>query len=785
MRAQSSVAARLVNASESSSGATAATASDAAFCQAMVDTATVVKLDARILLKLVVAAAGDAACVEQAQVHLTRNAAKLIRLLVAKLDSERTTSRRAALLGELFLDACRLLKARTVQVVRDTEAAARDGEYVGVLKQSTGKLAELVDAIVANVAHYRQRLRQRSENVKAGVLRQTKRLVQALKELQAAARSSRVAVDVSARQVTEHLLFFLEIAEAAVMDDEAQLLRSAVSDALQCARDAQRRRGSGGGSASSTAADDATADELLTRALDTAVSAIRQVVYGVLAGVDSNDRAGAYGGGGGGGDDDDDDDADDDDLSHHDTPRRAGSTLASSAVQARRVLFGRSATRTGGMSVLTDDADDLPAKRASDFTVDARHAAATARGHSGGGAPVNDDDVAALKKTDLLPVEVELAQRRPMTSFTLKYRREETSGKDVQLAVMLEKNNTAIGFYNKHFLNGGGAAAPAASVRPHLNFIAVIKDKKHGPYAVVSVRRSPELTAEASEREQQYLAILRTKGADELIFVASAGAKDKDLIKAVRDAVPYLAKADVSVVPQADFVGELAAFEEKNLLRSYKFGVLLLTADNKTADESGLYGWRGAHAGAEQFLGLLGQRVRLKGWPHYKGGLDARTDTTGTHSWYTKHCGAEIMFHVAHEIPYTEGDAQQVERKRHIGNDIVVIVYREPDAPPFNPETIKSHFNHIFLVVTPVRAVSGAPHYRIEMLTNESLRPYGPKFKHPPIYRHSAAFGNMLLAKLINGERAAYASPTFAQKFKRTRRELLELMCEKRLSSKS
>lgn len=177
----------------------------------------------------------------------------------------------------------------------------------------------------------------------------------------------------------------------------------------------------------------------------------------------------------------------------------------------------------------------------------------------------------------------------------------------------------------------------------------------------------------------------------------------------------------------------------------------------------------------------MSRRVRLKGWRHYKGGLDARTDTTGTHSWYTRYCGAEIMFHVAHEIPYTEGDVQQVERKRHIGNDIVVIVFREHGAPPFDPETIKSHFNHIFLVVSPVKALSGTPHYRIEMLTNESLRPYGPKFKDPPIYRHSTAFGNMLLAKMINGERAAYASPTFAQKFKRTRRELLELLCEKRL----
>jgi RAP1 GTPase activating protein 1 len=35
------------------------------------------------------------------------------------------------------------------------------------------------------------------------------------------------------------------------------------------------------------------------------------------------------------------------------------------------------------------------------------------------------------------------------------------------------------------------------------------------------------------------------------------------------------------------------------------------------------------------------------------------------------------MFHVATYIPFTPEDRQQVERKRHLGNDIVVIVFRD------------------------------------------------------------------------------------------------------------
>ena len=83
--------------------------------------------------------------------------------------------------------------------------------------------------------------------------------------------------------------------------------------------------------------------------------------------------------------------------------------------------------------------------------------------------------------------------------------------------------------------------------------------------------------------------------------------------------------------------------------------------------------------------------------------------------------------------------------------------------------------------MTPVKSISRATHYRVEIMTNTSLREYGPVLKDPPVYMQSAALGNLLLAKMINGERAAYASPTFFQKFKRTKRELLELLCKGRL----
>lgn len=45
----------------------------------------------------------------------------------------------------------------------------------------------------------------------------------------------------------------------------------------------------------------------------------------------------------------------------------------------------------------------------------------------------------------------------------------------------------------------------------------------------------------------------------------------------------------------------------------------------------------------------------------------------------------------------------QLLRKRHIGNDIVTIVFQEPGAHPFTPKVIRSQFQHVFIVV---RAIS-------------------------------------------------------------------------------
>lgn len=82
---------------------------------------------------------------------------------------------------------------------------------------------------------------------------------------------------------------------------------------------------------------------------------------------------------------------------------------------------------------------------------------------------------------------------------------------------------------------------------------------------------------------------------------------------------------------------------------------------------------------------MLGERVQLRGFDKYKGGLDTVHDLTGTESYYTACKGIEIMFHVSTMLPHEENDAQKLQKKRHIGNDIVCVAFIEGDNTLFWP----------------------------------------------------------------------------------------------------
>ncbi|XP_026673257.1 GTPase-activating Rap/Ran-GAP domain-like protein 3 [Ceratina calcarata] len=179
--------------------------------------------------------------------------------------------------------------------------------------------------------------------------------------------------------------------------------------------------------------------------------------------------------------------------------------------------------------------------------------------------------------------------------------------------------------------------------------------------------------------------------------------------------------------------------------------------------------------GFNNFLEILGERIQLKNWDKYRGGLDVKGDMTGKESYYTVYAGHEVMYHVSTMLPYSKDNPQQLERKRHIGNDIVNIVYTDdPNAiDTFNPNCIRSQFTHVFAVVS---AEENSKAWRVAIYCDESVPLFGPSLPCPPVFEDPYNLREFLLVKLINGEKATFNTPTFAQKRERTLDALLRDM---------
>lgn len=145
--------------------------------------------------------------------------------------------------------------------------------------------------------------------------------------------------------------------------------------------------------------------------------------------------------------------------------------------------------------------------------------------------------------------------------------------------------------------------------------------------------------------------------------------------------------------------------------------------------------------------------------------MDTSHGQTGEYSIYENYQEKEIMFHVSTLLPYNKNDHQQLERKRHIGNDIVAVIFQE-DNTPFAPDMIASNFLHAFIVVQkiapPPDASSQRVRYKVCVTARRDVPMFGPpQLNHECVYEHDDNFKDWLLAKLINAEYACYKAEKF------------------------
>nr|XP_004567051.1 rap1 GTPase-activating protein 2 isoform X2 [Maylandia zebra] len=215
----------------------------------------------------------------------------------------------------------------------------------------------------------------------------------------------------------------------------------------------------------------------------------------------------------------------------------------------------------------------------------------------------------------------------------------------------------------------------------------------------------------------------------------------------------------------------IVAYDEHEVNNTFKFGVIYQKFGQTSEEE--LFGNNEETPAFKEFLSILGDTVELQDFKGFRGGLDVSHGQTGSESVYTVFRQREIMFHVSTKLPFTEGDVQQLQRKRHIGNDIVAAVFQE-EPTPFVPDMIASNFLHAYVLVQAENPCTEHTTYKVSVTAREDVPSFGPPLPNPAIFKKGPEFRDFLLTKLINAENACYKSDKFAKLEGRTRAALLD-----------
>ena len=105
-----------------------------------------------------------------------------------------------------------------------------------------------------------------------------------------------------------------------------------------------------------------------------------------------------------------------------------------------------------------------------------------------------------------------------------------------------------------------------------------------------------------------------------------------------------------------------------------------------------------------------------------------------------------------------------MDRKRHIGNDVITIIFQEPGAAAFSPASVRSQFQHIFIIVR-AHVKQGDPssvRYSVAVARAKCVPEFGPPIPSGPVFQPDDLFRDFLLTKVINGRNAVPRVGKFA-----------------------
>eukprot|EP00834_Sanchytrium_tribonematis_P002424 NODE_75_length_23955_cov_0.435069.p1 type:complete len:649 gc:universal NODE_75_length_23955_cov_0.435069:21733-23679(+) len=292
----------------------------------------------------------------------------------------------------------------------------------------------------------------------------------------------------------------------------------------------------------------------------------------------------------------------------------------------------------------------------------------------------------------------------------------------------------------------------------HTNYVALIDE---GPVLITVYMEKGESSSDEESlqdlagfmdalKDNKYKILMRWKGGLDwrLVFYESEFRNKTGIKSAVnrRKIISYLHPSLIPTklikITDPNIKDEICKLDELRVTTEYKFGVIVVKKDQFKEEE--IFANKDSDEHYDELLGIVGHKIELLGFQGHCGGLDNKNGRTGIHSVHTKFSDFEIMYHVSTMLPFDPVDPQQIQRKRHIGNDIVCLVYLEEGAK-FNPSMIASKFLHVYICVQKV-----ANGWKVVIAANKHIPYFGPALPNPNIFTDKETLRGFLLTKCIS-----------------------------------
>ncbi|EFC38122.1 hypothetical protein NAEGRDRAFT_81714 [Naegleria gruberi] len=184
----------------------------------------------------------------------------------------------------------------------------------------------------------------------------------------------------------------------------------------------------------------------------------------------------------------------------------------------------------------------------------------------------------------------------------------------------------------------------------------------------------------------------------------------------------------------------------------------------------------------KEFVQSLGWDADMRTHGGFMGGLDENL-TTGNTAPYYSNATTEVIFHDVTRMPTKVNDSQQIQKKRHVGNDFVHIVWSEHDRD-YKPWTIPSQFNFVHICVYPYQRHKETYLFRVRIYTKPEVPLFGPLLDGMIVDKKN--LGPLVRMTAINANKAVrYKQKQYRKPFPTRRSHINEIIQRHKAQSTS